>query len=254
MKTKQPRLLTIAFSHYCEKARWALERAGVDFREEAHPPPLHVLPNLRARARRTVPALVIPGTRTLADSTDILRYADAQAPADRRLFPDDPQARRDVEALEDRFDERLGPHTRRLMYSHLLENRDLVVRLFRTRAPGWEGEAAARLFPVTRQLMIRSMRIDAEGARRSRAAIDEVFGEVAQRLSDGRRWLVGDRFGAADLTFAALAAPVLVPAGYGVPLPSIDEVPPAAAALVREMRETPAGRFALRVYATERHL
>ena len=30
------RLLTIPISHYCEKARWALERAGLAYREERH--------------------------------------------------------------------------------------------------------------------------------------------------------------------------------------------------------------------------
>ncbi len=30
------RLLTIPISHYCEKARWALDRAGLDYVEERH--------------------------------------------------------------------------------------------------------------------------------------------------------------------------------------------------------------------------
>ena len=30
------RLLTIPISHFCEKARWALERAGLAYREERH--------------------------------------------------------------------------------------------------------------------------------------------------------------------------------------------------------------------------
>lgn len=29
------RLLTIPISHYCEKARWALEHAGIPYREDA---------------------------------------------------------------------------------------------------------------------------------------------------------------------------------------------------------------------------
>ena len=30
------RLITIPISHYCEKARWALDRAGIGYREERH--------------------------------------------------------------------------------------------------------------------------------------------------------------------------------------------------------------------------
>ena len=29
-------LITIPISHFCEKARWALERAGLPYREERH--------------------------------------------------------------------------------------------------------------------------------------------------------------------------------------------------------------------------
>ena len=39
-------------------------------------------------------------------------------------------------------------------------------------------------------------------------ALREVFQQVDERLADGRQFLVGDRFTAADLTFAALASPV----------------------------------------------
>ena len=39
------RLITIGASHYCEKARWAVERAGLPFREEFHPPVFHLFVN-----------------------------------------------------------------------------------------------------------------------------------------------------------------------------------------------------------------
>jgi glutathione S-transferase len=35
------RLITIPISHYCEKARWALERAGLPYREERHVQGIH---------------------------------------------------------------------------------------------------------------------------------------------------------------------------------------------------------------------
>ena len=49
-----PTLITIPISHYCEKARWALDRAGVAYRERAH---LHdgslVVRTLRGRSQVT---------------------------------------------------------------------------------------------------------------------------------------------------------------------------------------------------------
>jgi glutathione S-transferase len=50
------RLLTIPISHYCEKARWALERAGIPYREERHVQGVHQIVALRASGGITVPA------------------------------------------------------------------------------------------------------------------------------------------------------------------------------------------------------
>ena len=80
-----------------------------------------------------------------------------------------------------------------------------------------------------------------------------MFGEVESRLARGRGYLVGDRFTAADLTFAALAAPVLLPPEYGWPLPSIDDGPIELLELRDRLRSRPAGTFALRLYKHERH-
>ena len=78
----------------------------------------------------------------------------------------------------------------------------------------------------------------------------EIFEDVDER--EGRRYLVGDRFRAADLTFAALASPMLLPAGCGAAYPVLHEVPPAMREEVRGLRDPEAGRFVLRLYSEER--
>ena len=107
-------------------------------------------------------------------------------------------------------------------------------------------------FPLLRAGMRRAMRIDAPGAERSLAKVLRVFEAVGERLADGRPFLVGDRFGAADLTFAALAAPALALAGYFVPLPALGDLPSGAADLARTLHEMPAGAFAARMYREHR--
>jgi glutathione S-transferase len=82
-----------------------------------------------------------------------------------------------------------------------------------------------------------------------------VFNEldrVAGLLSDGRPHLCGERFTAADLTFAALAAAIIVPPVYGVSLPQPELLAPPTAALVWRAREHPAGRYALAQFAEQR--
>jgi glutathione S-transferase len=75
---------------------------------------------------------------------------------------------------------------------------------------------------------------------------------VAGLLADGRPHLCGDRFSAADLTFAALSASVLIPPQYGVSLPGPDALPPETAELVERVRDHPAGRYALAMFAEHR--
>jgi hypothetical protein len=63
-------LITIPLSHYCEKARWALDRVALPYREEPHAPLLHRLATQRNDGG-TVPVLV-HGSSRFSDSTDIL--------------------------------------------------------------------------------------------------------------------------------------------------------------------------------------
>jgi glutathione S-transferase len=78
------------------------------------------------------------------------------------------------------------------------------------------------------------------------------FDFVAELLADGRPFLCGEHFSAADLTFAALSASVIVPPEYGVPLPQPDVLSPGMAALVQRAREHPAGRYGLTLFAEHR--
>ena len=246
-----PTLLTITLSHYCEKARWGLERAGIAYREERHAPGFHALAVRRAGGQRSTPALVT-GDGVIGDSTEILLWADARAENGHELYPEDPGARAEVLALEERFDEDLGPHVRRAIYFDLLPSRRLTVPLMTHGVPRHERALLPFIYGPLRKMMRSSMRIDAAGAQRSRDRIMRVMDDVGKRLADGRRYLAGDRFGAADITFASLAAPAVCVSGYGVPLPPPEELPAGAAALVRSLRDTPAGAFCSRLYREER--
>jgi glutathione S-transferase len=249
---EQPvRLITIGPSHYCEKARWALQRAGIAYQEEGHPALFHLPAVRRAGGRRTTPTLVDRG-RAIDDSTAILRWLQLHPYAAWRPYPESAKPKAEVERLEETFDEVLGPHARRLAYFHLLPLRDAVVDAMghqTSRREAWLFQLAYR--PI-RAVMRRSMRIDAEGARRSREKIGGVLDEVEERLADGRRYLVGDRMTAADLTFAALGAPLVVPPGYGAPLPELEALPHAVRSELQAFRDRPAGQFILRLYHEER--
>ena len=246
MRDAMTRLITIPFSHYCEKARWALDRCGVAYEEDGHLPVFHYLATYRAGARRTVPVLV-DGTTVVRDSTDIVAWADAKRPG--TLLP--VSGATDVLAIEDDLDDHVGPATRRWAYFHLLPNRG-ADRFITADVPRWERALLRATRPVAVSYLRRSLKIDAAGAERSRLKIEAAFARVEQILADGRRYIAGDRFTVADLTFAALAAPVLLPDNH--PVQSFD--PALFGDAVREQihawRERPAGQLVLRLYAEDR--
>lgn len=244
-------LITIPISHFCEKARWALERAGVPYRERAHLQVFHRFAVRRAGGNGTAPVFVWDG-QVLADSADILDAASAHAPPARRLFPEDPRAAAEVRALERDFDARLGPEGRLWMYYEMRGRGDLARRYGCTGIPGWQRRLLPLVYPAAVRIIDRALGVRPETAARAEATVRATFDEVAERLADGRPFLWGERFTAADLTFAALAASVLMPPEYGVPLPQPEVLPPAMAAKVNEFRSHPAGAYALRMFSEER--
>ena len=246
-----PTLVTITLSHFCEKARWGLERAKLAYREERHAPGFHALAVRRAGGTRSTPILVTD-EGVVGDSTDILLWANERAAQGCELYPADRAARAEVLALEDRFDEDLGPHVRRAVYFDLLPAPGLALPMMTHAVPRHERLLLPLIYRPLRSLMRSSMRIDAAGAKRSYDKLMGVMDEVGRRLADGRPYLAGDRFGAADITFAALAAPAVCAPGYAVPMPDPAQLPDGAAALIRQVRDTPAGAFCLRMYRDER--
>jgi glutathione S-transferase len=82
--------------------------------------------------------------------------------------------------------------------------------------------------------------------------VDKIFGEVEDLLKDGRRYLTGDRFTAADLTFAALASIIVFPDGYARYAVPLEELPPHINDVVFRYRDKPAGAYAMRMYAEHR--
>ena len=246
------RLLTIPISHYCEKARWALDRAGIAYREERHVQGIHQLIARRAGGGSTLPVLVTP-ERTITQSAEILSWADERTAPDRRLLPAEPRERAEQSRLCARLDELLGPAGRRLIYVHLLPRRDLVMAFNNAGVPRWEGRALRVGWPIATRFIGHVLGIRPGVEVEDEAIVWREFDAVAELLADGRPYLAGERFGASDLTFAALSAAVTAPPQYGVALPQPDVLPAKTADLVRRARAHPAGRHAMALYERHRH-
>lgn len=200
-------LVTFPLSHFCEKARWALDHAAVRYAEHGYPPaarPIGVRP-LGARPRDAASVPVLVGEQTLRESTEIVRFADHSAGAERALYPHTADARRETDAVIARLDATLGPSTRAYFYAWALAD----PRRLRT----WAACGLATPYrllldaalPTITARIARHLGITNHSAAPARDVIDDEFAWISGVLADGRRYLGGDSFGAADLTFAALA-------------------------------------------------
>lgn len=253
------RLITIPVSHYCEKARWALEWAGLEYQEDRQLPLLHRIANARFGGGSTVPVLVTATGEALTDSSTILSFADARVtlPARKLYPPEGSQARKEVLELETIFNRELGPSVRRIVYFSVLSHTDLILPMYRYGIPTTQRALAWPLLPFIRKAIRVVYKVNPESVARSQERLRAVFARVESTLARAPgastgRYLVGESFTAADLTFASLAAPVLLPEGYGAHLPALADLPEALRTEVIALRATAAGRHATAMYSQHR--
>jgi glutathione S-transferase len=267
------RLITIPVSHYCEKIRWALARLQIPFVEERHMPPFHRLATRRMGRRtklvsvleaehhvsainrfmfrlvggQSVPVLVT-GKVILTSSEEILKYLDEIASDQSKLYPIDLENRQQVEELVKTFDLVLAPAVRQWFYFHTFNQAQLIQPLWCEGVPWFERIFFPIVFKWMRSNVFQMYTISTESAIAAHDSICKIFEKIESLLADGRVYLVDNRFSAADLTFATLAAAVVLPAEYGVKLPELSQLPAPMVVNIQAFRETLAGKFVLNLY------
>lgn len=239
MSPSEPVLWHIPVSHYNEKARWALDFKGVGHRRRAPLPPTHmpVALWLTRGGGNTFPLLELDG-RSFGDSTAIIAELERRWPQP-RLYPRDDAERRRALALEEHFDEELGPYTRLLAFHELLGDPEAITDFAAGMLPApLSGYAAVRALAGKGAAAFAEVRYRARSedlAADARRRIVAGFDRLEAELEGGEgRYLVGDEFSVADLSAAALLIPVVQP-------PQGPELPPPPAAL-REFSESLSAR------------
>jgi glutathione S-transferase len=152
-------LYQFSFSHYCEKARWALDYKGITYSTINLLPGLHFRRLAKFAPKSSVPVLR-DGETVVQDSSAIIDYLDVKN-ANPALTPPDPKAAREALDWEEYCDEQIGANLRLWFYYHTLPERRIAL-YFLLQGAAWHKKPLFVLaYPKVRRGMVRSMNIKA---------------------------------------------------------------------------------------------
>jgi glutathione S-transferase len=246
MAHARPRLITFGASHFCEKARWALDWHGIAYEEVSWPPGVHRILARRCSAKGASLPIVLDGETVIQGSGAIIDWADQQAQDHARGL-----TLADSLEIERRADSIIGVHVRRLAYAETLPRFPHLAKpaLFRN-ASSLHRLIGNLMWPVSRRVMMRMYDITPEAVSESRTKLEAELDWLDRKLVDGRLYLAGDRFSRADLTVASLLALFARP--QEMPIYHEMSVPDALAADVERWRGRPSMRWVVAQYQAHR--
>jgi glutathione S-transferase len=214
-------LVQFRSSHYNEKARWALDYKGIPHVRLTVLPGFHERPVRKLTGRTQVPVLIRDG-EVIEDSTRIIAALEASHPSP-PLYPEDPAARERALALEDFFDEQVGPAARHAMFFLGMPHTDFVAALFAGHRGALFRRGFAAMIALRRKQISQAMNLVPDAFAKSCEQIEAGWQRLEREIS-ASGYLVGDRFSVADLAAASLLSILVFPDEF--PHPPV--IPPPA--------------------------
>lgn len=248
---RTPVLWHIPASHFSEKVRWALDWKGVAHERHAPPPPASMAVAWGLTRGTTLPVLQLDG-RAIGDSTAIIAALEARFPAP-PLLPDAPAAQARALALEEHFDEGLGPAVRHAAFHWMRRDPVGLAEFAGELLPGpLQRSAVVRRIAGAGAGRFTQLRYgvgDDDAARAARTTVLAALHRLEEELmaGDGEH-LVGGAFSVADLTAAALLVGIVRPPKG----PHYPAAPAPLAAWIDELRPRPAFAWVEQTYARYR--
>ena len=246
---KTPVLYVFNISHFCEKARWALDHFGIAHEVR------HVMAGTHRRIARklgakhgSVPFLQTDGG-VVAGSSAIIDWCEVQNAGRRPSLAGEDTDH--VRAIEKRLDDIVGVHIRRFYYSDALINDPASVRpIFSNGLPLWQRAALTLGWSRIVPLMIKGMDLGLEQGQQSRKVLELELDWLDGLLADGRPYLCASRWTRADLTAAALLGPVVAPKEH--PMVHAVVFPKGVREVMQAWAVRPSLQFVRRMYAQHR--
>jgi len=247
MNITRPVLYAFAISHYCEKARWALDFLGVDY--ELH----HVAPGEHGEIAKklgapgtSVPYLLIDD-KVIQGSADIVSWAEGESTSGKSLAANSEAG----DEIEGRIDEIAGVHIRRWYYSEALVEHPSTIRPIFTRdLPLFKKMMISLAWGKIRRIMIARMDLGMTQGEESKSIVDNEVTWIDGLLADGRSYLVGNEFSRTDIAVASILAPLVLPQEH--PVYKDLQHPPRLAQELSGWEQRPSFKWVRDIYAKHR--
>ncbi|MCB1936560.1 MAG: hypothetical protein KDF59_11520 [Nitrosomonas sp.] len=249
------KVLSFSPSADAELNRWVLFYYGISFNEKRHTLPFYFILNKLQGGNSLV--LCRDGQTKLKSVREVINHFDAQVTSDKKLIPD--AHINEMEYSWHRYNSDLGQAAVEWAYTNLLPHKDIMIRPLTLGSPWIERQFVKYCYNIPKKMVWNSQQLSKPVADNALVLIKDIFYEVDQLLSDGRKYLYGDKLTLADLTFAVSGAPLVLPANYGGdqfeqgPIPTFEEFPEELQETISTMRQTDAGRYILRLYSEDRY-
>lgn len=201
-------LYQFSLSHYCEKARWALDYKCIPYQVKNLLPGRHIKIVQALAPKTTVPVLRIHG-EVIQGSDQIIDYLDRQIP-NKSLAQREPALQSEVAEWERFAAEKIADPLRCIIYHYLLEEPKTLIPLLSEGGP-WYGSIWLHMgYNTLRRRMRAAYQINPRTAQVAMHVVDKAIKQLEVRLAT-RPFLVGDEFSRADLSVAALISPLVMP-------------------------------------------
>lgn len=179
-------------------------------------PGLHIKAMKKMGLHSSVPAIK-NNEMIIQGSAEIMNYLDEQFP-ERILTPNDEKLRNETLEWEKYIDSEIGINVRLCVYHILLEHPQIVKSFFTHNGP-WYGKLFLLMaFSKIKNKMRYLMKINDESAKKSKQALLKAVNKLNNHYQNND-FLVGEQFTRADLSAAALLAPLTMQPEYGLNWP-----------------------------------
>ncbi len=240
-------LLEFPHSHYCEKARWALDFKQIPYRRVALLPGFH-LQTVRRHAPRTSVPVLLTDTAAVQGSSEIIDYLDQHYP-ESQLTPREPDNQLLCAELEQKLDKKLGGPIRTILYDRLLVYPDFIRYCF-THTLSLPKQVIFRLYyPFLRRLMHHVYVQSDQKVAAAKEMFSDALYEMEARIG-ADRYLFEGRFTRADLSVCSMLSLLILPPQFPMTWPEIPD--PAIQALQDYCRNHPVGLWVRLMYELHR--